>query len=101
MTIPTLSNCQHLSDGWCLGCVKALQDKLEATQLVLSEITEEHNCPHEYVRIGDTGPIYCLYGTSSISAFEALKDISVKRLAIAQQEIENLHKHIIKLSRLP
>lgn len=100
MTMPHLSNCQHSSDGWCLDCVKKLFDKLHATQLVLKEMAEEQNCPFEYVRVGDTGPTYCLYGTSSISAYKALLDISAKRLQISQKEIENLHENIVKLSRL-
>ncbi len=26
MTMPHLENCRHLSDGWCLACVKSLHD---------------------------------------------------------------------------
>lgn len=100
MTMPHLSNCQHSSDGWCLDCVKALHDKLRVTMLALKELAEEQNCPFEYVRIGDSGPIYCLYGTSSISAYKALLDISSKRLEISQKEIENLREQLDNLTGL-
>lgn len=94
----TLSNCPHSSDGWCLECVKTLHDELNATQTVLKEIAEDKNCPYEYVRVGNSGPIYCLYGTSSISAYHALLGISNKRLEISRKEAESLHEKIISIS---
>lgn len=35
------------------------------------EILDEKNCPRKYVMVGGTGQLYCLHGSSSISAFEA------------------------------
>lgn len=30
MTMPTLMNCAHMEDGWCIPCVDALNTKLRA-----------------------------------------------------------------------
>ncbi len=30
MTMPNLSNCPHNGDGWCIPCVRAMQEEHEA-----------------------------------------------------------------------
>ena len=48
--------------------------RLEAELTFANErIRELENVPRKYVQINGKGPTYCLHGTSSICAFEALE----------------------------
>lgn len=46
------------------------KDRLERRIDELEEVLNELNCPRKYITIG--GTVYCIYGTSSISACEEL-----------------------------
>ena len=41
MTMPSLMNCSHSGDGWCLKCVKKQQDRVEQLEYALDLVIEE------------------------------------------------------------
>lgn len=57
--------------------------ELEAENAALKEALDEVNCPRKYVRQG--GVMRCLYGTSSISAYEELE---TKNAALKKEKLE-------------
>ena len=59
--------------------------RLKCELTAANELLDRENCPREYVKIGDTGPIYCLHGASSISALHALQE----KLTAAKERLQN------------
>lgn len=58
-------------------------------------IMDKNNTPRKYVQINGKGPTYCLHGTSSINAFEALQ----QRVESLEEENRILHT-MLDLPRL-
>lgn len=59
MTMPTMMNCPHAPEGWCLPCVQTLQRELDAWKQLASVASETlHNpadmCPEE-IGTGEAG----------------------------------------------
>lgn len=43
MTMPHLMNCSHQGSGWCLECVKGLQEDRDKVECVLMQIEDIAN----------------------------------------------------------
>lgn len=61
----------------------------------LSELLDDKNMPRRYIQRGGVGYIYCLHGTSSISAYEELEKENAELL----EALENILKSAVILGR--
>lgn len=54
MTIPTMMNCPHSGDGWCLACVQKLQNTNEDLKLRNHLLRDRTDLPIERLKSYDT-----------------------------------------------
>ena len=59
MTIPTLMNCSHSPDGWCLTCVSELQSKvLRLQKLITRLILDDEELKETEPLLNQNGSLY-------------------------------------------
>lgn len=51
MTIPTLTNCPHSGDGWCLECVRKLATECESAERERGLAIDEADAALAYIRV--------------------------------------------------
>ena len=99
MTMPHLSNCAHQGEGWCLSCVKVLEDARFQLEIELDSNKNPIYCP-TCGACGIDGCCppskcqhgYCLYGDTYASDFEYYrKFVRAMWDRMSKNDIDALH----------
>ena len=88
MTIPTLQNCEHQGEGWCLDCVQKLQEKI----IRLENACEDFN--------GERDPIMWVCYNCGVEFSENEHDLAAKHFGVDGKEPSWCVKELNKVNNI-